>query len=63
LTQREEQTILKARIKTLQMYLEDVFVLLKDVEEIRTKVDKKLGDFLKDIDYQDTTAIELEKRN
>ena len=63
MTQREEQTILKARIKTLQMYLEDVFVLLKDVEEIRTKVDKKLGDFLKDIDYQDTTAIELEKRN
>ena len=58
---REKEILLKARIETLQMYLEDVFVLLKDVEEVRGKVDKKLRDFRKDVGYQDMAEIELEK--
>ena len=60
---REKEKLLGARIKTLEMYLKDVFVLLKDVEEIREKANTKLRAFGKDLEYQDATAIELEERN
>jgi len=58
---REKEILLKARIRTLQVYLEDVFVLLKNVEEVRGKADKKLSDFRKEVEYQDKTEIELEE--
>jgi len=59
--EREKETLLKARITTLEMYLKDVFVLLRDVEQIRGKANTKLIAFGKDLEYQDQTAIELEE--
>ena len=66
---REEQTILKARIKTLEMYLDAVFVFLKDtidftvgrerstrtmgLMDVKRQVEKKLREFRKDLEYQD----------
>jgi len=74
---REEQTILKARIKTLEMYLDAVFVFLKDtidftvgrerstrtmgLMDVKRQVEKKLREFRKDLEYQDRKQIELEK--
>lgn len=74
---KEEQTILKVRVTTLERYLEDVFVSLKDaigltvgrehstrnikLRELKGKIEKKLKKFREDLEYQDTRQIELEK--
>ncbi len=71
---REEEIILKARIKTLEMYLDAVFVVLKDTIDstvgreystrtikLKGQVERKLREFRKDLEYQDSKQIELEK--
>jgi len=66
---KEEQIILKARISTLETYLQNIFVFLKDVvdltvgedrstrtlglREVKREVEKKLREFRKDLEYQD----------
>lgn len=75
---KEEQIILKARMTTLEMYLQDVFIFLKDVidstvgrehstrniklRDIKRQVEGKLKKFREDLQYQDEKQIELENR-
>jgi len=59
---KEEEIILKARVTTLEEYLQDVFIFLDDVTQLtKDKVKSKLRKFREDMDYQDRAQSELEK--
>jgi len=61
----EEEIILKARVTTLEGYLQDVFTLLKNMTEsaqlTREKVKSKRREFREAMDHQNRVQSELEK--